>query len=863
MTLDISPRLRKPNHPYPGLRPFEPDEWTIFFGRELMIDEVIDRLARDRVVLVHGASGSGKSSLIRAGVLPRLARQQRRDNGVWRGCLMRPSGGPLWNLAAAFASVENRTDDIVRIREIVRLLNGANATMSSVTAQLEGSPDSRLCIVIDQFEELFRFAKETSQEEAEAFVGLLTREIADGAQGGAAHVVITMRSEFLGECARFDGLAEAINYTQYLVPRMEREGLVRAISRPAELFNGEIAPALVDRLIAEGRRADDELPLVQYSLMALWNETKARVTHCEKVFVEAKGLEEAGGMATLLSNRADRILATAAPDDALRRIAENILRALTDLNAEGFGIRRPQRFDALVAACGGAEEDVRAILDALRADGVSFVTPYSPTPLEEHTIIDVSHEAVIRCWDMIAASEDGLLIREFRDGQLWRSLVVQARRFVSTKTDLLSSTSTVEVERWLGERNETWTKRYGGNFGLVSSFVEASARVSSELLKAEEEFAEALLGWSEAPKRRPVEGEEAAQTNASQLRRGRVASLLLMRLLRRLQTQFTSSLTRRIVVLNLGGLVALLGGFLYLSQYQKNLIGARLESLETQGKIIAQVMADSASQDSEDFTVIPEEAPTRSPQARQGHADAGHGAPGFPLNPERIGPLLFKFVNTTHTRARVYDRAGDLLWDSQDLIEKAKRAAAAGLSEEKPTAFEELMATLRRWMRPQLELYEDVGEGNGRAYDEVKMALTGELPIPALRANAKGETIVSIAVPIQGHQHILGALMLTTLGGQIDRIISYERWAIIKTFLVSASVMVLLSLLFANAISEPLRKLAAAAKEKLEGGEGQMPDFSDRRDEIGLVSLAFRGMAKAVDFARKLHRIHSTKGPDI
>src|SRR5208283_3926434 len=351
-----------------------------------------------------------------------------------------------------------------------------------------------------------------------------------------------------------------------------------------------------------------------------------------------------------------------------------------------------------------------------------------------------------------------------------------------------------------------------------------------------------------------AQAPRAAQPVSRTTRRsGRAASVRAARVLRVVQARFASSLTRRIVVLNLGGLVALLGGFLYLSQYQKNLIGARLESLETQGKIIAQVMADSASQDSEDFTVIPEEAPSRSPQARQGHADAGHGAPGFPLNPERIGPLLFKFVNVTHTRARVYDRAGDLLWDSQDLIEKAKRAAAVGLSEEKPTAFEELMATLRRWMRPQLELYEDVGEGNGRAYDEVKMALTGdamgpELAIPAIRANAKGETIVSIAVPIQGHQHILGALMLTTLGGQIDRIISYERWAIIRIFLVSAGVMALLSLLFANAIAEPMRRLAEAADRVRRGVKSrqEIPDFSDRQDEIGHLSGALRDMTRAL-----------------
>jgi two-component system, OmpR family, sensor histidine kinase ChvG len=352
-----------------------------------------------------------------------------------------------------------------------------------------------------------------------------------------------------------------------------------------------------------------------------------------------------------------------------------------------------------------------------------------------------------------------------------------------------------------------------------------------------------------------VQAPRTVQPAARTTRRsGRAASVRVARMLRVAQARFASSLTRRIVVLNLGGLVALLGGFLYLSQYQKNLIGARLDSLETQGKIIAQVMADSASQgDAEDFAVMPEEAPNRSPQARQGQVDAGRGAPGFSLNPERIGPLLFKFGNVTQTRARVYDRAGDLLWDSQDLIEKAKRAAAAGRREEKPTAFEELMATLRRWMRPQLESYEDVGIGNGRAYDEVKMALAGDAMAPesairAIRANAKGETIVSIAVPIQAHQQILGALMLTTLSGEIDRIISYERWAIIRIFLVSAGVMALLSLLFANAIAEPMRRLAEAADRVRRGVKSrqEIPDFSDRQDEIGHLSGALRDMTRAL-----------------
>jgi energy-coupling factor transporter ATP-binding protein EcfA2 len=239
----------RPKYPYPGLRPFEADEWSIFFGRERMVDEVIDRLAAHRLVLIHGSSGSGKSSLVRAGVLPKLARQHLIAGAPWLTCSMRPSGGPLWNMAKELARLEGNGDDD-RIGQIVGQFNRRGATLSSVAGSLQGFEGRRLCILVDQFEKLFRFEKETSREEAELFVDLLARSDVEAAEGhsettepnqpgSAVHVLVTMRSEFLGECARFYGFAEAINRTQYLVPRMDRDGLLRAIRRPAQLYAAE------------------------------------------------------------------------------------------------------------------------------------------------------------------------------------------------------------------------------------------------------------------------------------------------------------------------------------------------------------------------------------------------------------------------------------------------------------------------------------------------------------------------------------------------------------------------------------------------------------------------------------------------
>ena len=475
----------RPKQPYPGLRPFEPEEWSIFFGRESMIDDVIERLALHRVVLIHGASGSGKSSLVRAGVLPKLARQHLRHGVNWLTCTMRPSGGPLWNLAREFARLEGRADDLDRIRHIIRLFNRRGATLHSAVGSLHGLAGKRLCILVDQFEELFRFERETSREEAELFVELLIGQISHddanaperddasdaGTNGADMHVAITMRSEFLGECARFNGFAEAVNRTQYLVPRMAHETLVRAIRRPAQIYGGEVTLELAERLVADVRGREDELPLIQHGLMLMWNNAQAAQPN-EPVTLDVKQFEHSGGLTKLLSNHADRVMAAAKPFEGSANASERLFRALTDINAEGRAIRHPLSFRELVALCGIPAKDLRAILDVFRADGVSFLTPYFPAAIEDKTIIDISHEALIRCWGLIADPQFGWLRQEFQDGLVWRSLLIDAKAFQMNRKHVLSPVATDQRTKWLTQRSAAWSERYGGGWNLVDNFLQ-------------------------------------------------------------------------------------------------------------------------------------------------------------------------------------------------------------------------------------------------------------------------------------------------------------------------------------------------------------------------------------------------------
>lgn len=342
--------------------------------------------------------------------------------------------------------------------------------------------------------------------------------------------------------------------------------------------------------------------------------------------------------------------------------------------------------------------------------------------------------------------------------------------------------------------------------------------------------------------------EVSSQPRARQMRR----RLVKLRQLRRVvAARFASSLTRRIIVINLGGLVALMLGFLYLNQFREGLIDARVQSLQTQGEIIAAAIAASATVDTDAITVDPEKLLQLAPGQSYGANDEGQSALFFSINPERVGPLLHRLVSPTKTRARIYDRDGYLLLDSKSMTSRSTilqyDLPSSPPQEPSPLVERTWNAVKGRFGQSGLPLYEDIGGGNGKAYPEVARSLNGSEE-SVVRINAGGETVVSVALPIQRFRQVRGALLLSTQGSDIDGIIAKERWAIVRIFLVSAGVMLLLSLFFAGTIAEPIRRLAEAAERvrwRIKSRQ-EIPDFSDRSDEIGHLSAALRDMTGAL-----------------
>jgi two-component system, OmpR family, sensor histidine kinase ChvG len=312
--------------------------------------------------------------------------------------------------------------------------------------------------------------------------------------------------------------------------------------------------------------------------------------------------------------------------------------------------------------------------------------------------------------------------------------------------------------------------------------------------------------------------------------------------------QTFSSLTRRIVFLNVAGLLALVMGILYLSQFRAGLIDARVQSMRVQGEIIAGAIAAQASVNTNAITISPERLMELSPGQSYGPADDGLSVIDFSINPERVGPLLQRLISPTKTRARVYERDGSLLVDTRlfDRAGDVSRADLAPIDAQRQGFFERSWIALRTWLgRGDLPLYRELPDGKG--YPEVALALAGHTA-SIVRINERGEVIISVAVPVKRLSAVRGALLVSTQRGEIDQMVEAERSAVFKVFLVAAAVMVVLSVFLAGTIADPVRRLAAGAESvrRRIRSRVEIPDFTDRRDEIGHLSRALREMTNAL-----------------
>jgi tetratricopeptide (TPR) repeat protein len=480
--------------PFPGLRPYAFADSGFYFGREDQIYALYRLLDRSQFIAVVGSSGSGKSSLVRAGLLPLLEAETANAGArSWRWVEMRPGDAPLERLSEALASLLPEAEDEVgqainaaRRERIGFALRQSSFGLAEALEKIEGLERGSLVLVVDQFEELFRYATSAAsqghdpqeearqREDAAHFVQLLLE--AGRSRGRPVHVLTTMRSDFIGDCARFHGLPEAVSATQFLVPSLTRDQREEVIRRPIEKAGATIDPALVERLLNDGGDDLDQLPVIQHCLMRLWDRAGGDGRATRHLTLDHYG--SVGSIAGALSQHAEEIL-DGLP--GLELAIEQAFRALAEIDREGRAIRRAVPFAQLPAETGVPENELRQVVDRLRADDCSFLVP-SPSSVAElapRTRIDVGHEALLRRWERLSGDpppgasaaetrRTGWLRAEDTDGRLYRGLLA----FVDSEEEERTTLPLEQVEaraKWWASRPRTaaWAERYGGGFARV------------------------------------------------------------------------------------------------------------------------------------------------------------------------------------------------------------------------------------------------------------------------------------------------------------------------------------------------------------------------------------------------------------
>ncbi len=470
------------NAPFPGLRAFEAEESLLFYGREVHVAELLDRLGDNHFVAVTGTSGSGKSSLVKAGLRPAMQRGYLIDaTSRWRFATMRPGGAPIEALADALAGALGGEP----VESITRALLATSAGLTEVVARAGLGQGESLLVIADQFEELFRFDVTRAQQgRAALFVSHLLEAVER--RDVPVYVVVTMRSEFLGRCSEFTGLAEAFNRSQYLVPRLSRDERREAIERPLRLFATEPAPALVQQVLNDTGDDPDQLPVMQHAMLrtyVAWERAGATGR------IERQHYESIGGIEQALDRHGDEIMASLGASAG--KTVEKLFRSLTVMQG-GVALRRPRKLGHLFEIAGAATPETRQQVDAIIsafADRRSSFLMLSTRELTPDTVVDITHESVIRKWRQLK----NWVREESRSAEWYADLARDVVRYRGKAASLWQDPELAGVEQRRRDDgwNEAWAEQYRGAgdplFSEVLSFLEQSGREQAERLREEEE----------------------------------------------------------------------------------------------------------------------------------------------------------------------------------------------------------------------------------------------------------------------------------------------------------------------------------------------------------------------------------------
>lgn len=464
-------------NPFPGLRPFSVEESHLFFGREGQCETVLGYLNSNRFAAVTGASGSGKSSLIYCGLIPALYGGFIKPAGSrWRIITTRPGNSPIENLAEAIASIEKPQADsrqlAVNNQILCTILRRSSFGLVNAVRQVHLAPGENILLILDQFEELFRY-KESRKDttvfnETEAYIKLIVNAIKQTEQ--PIYVVLTMRSDFIGECSQFQELTRLINKSNFLIPQMTRDDFKEAIMGPLAVGGAAIDPQLLQHLLNVIEDKSDQLPVLQHVMMRTW-EFWTRNNE-PAIPLRSRDYEAAGKIENALSMHANEAFEELSEEG--KSICRAMFKCLTEKGTDNKGTRHPATVKHIAEIAQAPDQMVIEVVNKFRAKGRSFLTPGEGVPIDSDTVIDISHESLMRIWDRLKSWVD----EEFSSVQMYMRLAEAASQYQVGKTGLWRPPDLQVALNWKKTQKPTltWARKYNPAFEKVMVFLDASEK---------------------------------------------------------------------------------------------------------------------------------------------------------------------------------------------------------------------------------------------------------------------------------------------------------------------------------------------------------------------------------------------------